>query len=466
MKSGLRTRRRSVAVPVLSGVIASLLAAVVIISFAYYRQMRLNQFTKNILFSDNYFLRNYTYGEVGGAEEKTGGFTHSEAAHIVSLLGLSGARTDRLPENAAAADVKALYYNCAAQRIADMAGSSPIAFMYPSDMVPDVQEFTAEALCSRVLYCLSASELDLLSIYADSPVGVEEAEPGEGEGAVMDGEYSPDYATGDTVFNFSALAAEGLKTLAPKDLYTADDVCAVYYYCVGEILDDIGAAFGVDVKPAAEVDAVIAENAAGAVRILDVEHIPQLPEYPNGCEAVSAVMLLRDRGFDITKDEFVGAYLAKEPVKVSWGVRFGPDPEKAYAGDPASERGGWGCFAPVIESSLNAYLDGSGYEARNLSGISLDRLCEDYIGRGIPAAVWVTTDFSPVDEVYQWLSADREEVYLYPKNQHCAVLIGYDSGNYYFCDPLREEEITAVEKSKAAECWASMGSQAVVIVEG
>ena len=38
--------------------------------------------------------------------------------------------------------------------------------------------------------------------------------------------------------------------------------------------------------------------------LLDVPHISQLPDYPNGCEAVSAVMLLRYYDFEITKKRF------------------------------------------------------------------------------------------------------------------------------------------------------------------
>lgn len=465
MKSKLKTRRKSIAVPVLSGVIAVMLAAIVIISFAYFRQMRLNQFTKNILFSDNYFMRNYTYEEDGDRIRE--GFTRSEGAYIVSLMGMGGARTDSFPENASASDVKALYYNCAAQKLSDTAGKTAFSVMYGKDMGLRAEGYSYQELCDEILLLLSALETDLFYAYSD-PFG-EIADVFSGGEEIPQADEEEEYYVGEReyspIFNFNALITEGVKTLAAKETYTADDVSAVYYYCVGEILSDAGKFFGIDVMRSSEADSVIAENSDGIVRILDVEYISQLPKYPNGCEAVSAVMLLRNCGFDISEDVFISDFLTKEPVKISWGVRFGPDPEKAYAGDPASERGGWGCFAPVIESSLNAYLAESGYHAQNLSGISLDRLCENYIDRGIPAAVWITTDFSPVNEVYQWLSRDRKEVYLYPKNQHCAVLIGYDRDNYYFCDPLSEDPIITAPRAKVSESYTSMGSQAVVVEE-
>lgn len=468
MKSGRRYKRRSIAVPILSGTVAVMLAAIVMISFAYYRQMRLNQFTKNILFSDNYFLRNFTYNIE--ESEPSEGFTRSEASRILAILGIEGENAAALPDSAESDDVKALYYNCASSRF----GITHKAF-YRSEMNLDAESYTADELFTTVGSMLADSSDHTEYPHEEAEIpeyldrDAEDPEYSDGEIEVPEERadsfvdmYHYHYGT---VTNFSTLITEGMKNLSSESDFTADHVVSVYYYCIGELLHEEGGYLGVEIKRSAEIDAVISENTDGLVRILDVDHISQLPEYPNGCEPVSAVMLLKECGFDITKEEFIETYLIKEPVKISWGVRFGPNPEKAYAGDPASEKGGWGCFAPVIEESLNSYLAGSSYEAKNISGISLDKLCENYIDRGIPAAVWVTVDFSPVNEVYQWLSADRDEVYLYPKNQHCAVLIGYDKDNYYFCDPLKDEAITVIGKNDVSESWSSMGSQAVVIVE-
>ena len=196
--------------------------------------------------------------------------------------------------------------------------------------------------------------------------------------------------------------------------------------------------------------------------LLDVPHISQLPDYPNGCEAVSAVMLLQYYNFEITKKDFISDYLPREPVKISWGCRYGPNPKLKYAGDPASERNGWGCFAPVIVDALRQYLP-RGYTVENLTGVSLEELCQNYIRKNIPVAVWVTQNFSTVDEVYQWQSYDKTQTYLYPKNQHCVVLIGFDRENYYFSDPMLEDSVTSHRKEDVTLSYHSMGSQAIAI---
>lgn len=197
---------------------------------------------------------------------------------------------------------------------------------------------------------------------------------------------------------------------------------------------------------------------------LSIPYISQLPKYPNGCEAVSATMLLQAAGFDISEDVFIHDYLPKEEVEIRWGCRYGPDPEKFYAGDPSSERGGWGCFAPVIVKALNLCIPAS-HIAKNLTGLSLDTLAQEYISQGIPVAIWITQNYSAVDEVYQWQSFDESTTYLYPKNQHCVVLVGYDKANYYIADPLATEHMTICDKDDLNLSYNSMGMQAVAIIE-
>ena len=77
----------------------------------------------------------------------------------------------------------------------------------------------------------------------------------------------------------------------------------------------------------------------------------QNPELPNGCEVTSLAMALAAAGYPADKTALFTGYMPSEPFAVLDGVRYGPDPETAYAGDAASARGGWYCFeGPVIEA--------------------------------------------------------------------------------------------------------------------
>ncbi|MDR1628635.1 MAG: C39 family peptidase [Oscillospiraceae bacterium] len=193
---------------------------------------------------------------------------------------------------------------------------------------------------------------------------------------------------------------------------------------------------------------------------IDVPHISQKAAgLPNGCEAVSAAMLLNAAGYDISAKNFVDNYLPMEPVKNRWGFRYGPNPAKAYAGDPRSEKGGWGCFVSVIETALKGAVSG-GSTVTNFSGLTLDDITQKALNFGIPVAIWITQDYTEVKRVYQWQSFDKQETYLYPVGQHCVVLKGYDNTFYYIDDPLKDGEVK-VKKETLEKSFRSMGYQAI-----
>lgn len=199
--------------------------------------------------------------------------------------------------------------------------------------------------------------------------------------------------------------------------------------------------------------------------MLDVPYISQTQEgLPNGCEAVCATMLMQYYGWDIDAGTFADTYLPCEETRLRWGCRYGPDPSVAYAGDPHSERSGFGCYAPVIVRALTLALP-DGYKAVNLTGMALSDLLMLYVLAGTPVAVWVTQDMEAVDEAYQWQSYDKKETYLYPVNQHCMVLCGYDMEGYYFMDPLTGSEPVHYDWEKVESCFTSMGSQAVTLLQ-
>lgn len=197
---------------------------------------------------------------------------------------------------------------------------------------------------------------------------------------------------------------------------------------------------------------------------IDIPYVSQENILPNGCESVSAVMLLKYYGFEIDPLEFVDEYLDIAPVSIKFGCRFGPNPKYYYAGDPRSEKDGWGCFAPVIVRALNKYLP-DGYCTRNLTGASLAELCSTYIDNDIPVAVWVTVEMKEVNRIIQWQSTDKTQTYLYPSNEHCMVLIGYNNENYIFADPYDSHGIVSYPIEDTAIAYGSLGKQAVAVIK-
>ncbi len=198
---------------------------------------------------------------------------------------------------------------------------------------------------------------------------------------------------------------------------------------------------------------------------LGVNNLSQIGSFPNGCEAVSAVMLLNYYGYNISSEKFVQKYLKMVPVtQDEKGQLLGPDPSQAYAGDPTSAENGWGCFANVIVEAINDYIPEDNIIAVNLTGITLNLAVEKYIKSGHPVIIWVTQDYSEVKNIYQWRDYKSNTVYSYPKNQHCVILEGY-SDKYYFIQDSLQKDLTAVTKAELEKCYLSMGCQAVILSE-
>ncbi|XCP85270.1 C39 family peptidase [Roseburia hominis] len=197
--------------------------------------------------------------------------------------------------------------------------------------------------------------------------------------------------------------------------------------------------------------------------ISNVPYINQTDSYPNGCESVTAVMALKYLNFPITVDEFINKYLdmGEAPHYASDGCRYGCDPWKQYPGDPRSENG-WGCFAPVIANSLNAYLHGTSYTAITLEKIPLQDICTTYIEADQPVLIWATTDMRETSSGSSWIVPETEELFTWTKYLHCLLLVGYDDEYYYFHDPLRSAAL-AYDKGITETAYQAMGEQAIVI---
>lgn len=186
--------------------------------------------------------------------------------------------------------------------------------------------------------------------------------------------------------------------------------------------------------------------------LLDVPHIYQLDKWPTGCESVSAVMALNFAGISISVDDFIDNYLTCTTPPFN--------PYKSFGGSPR-DKGGLGCYAPVIKSALDGALKGSGKTARLLNGIPLEELCGEYIAGGIPVILWGTLDMAEPFEGKTW--EFEGETFTWIRPEHCLLLIGYDDDNYIFCDPMHNENKTYYSKASVEKAYAALHSQAVVI---
>lgn len=200
-------------------------------------------------------------------------------------------------------------------------------------------------------------------------------------------------------------------------------------------------------------------------KILNVPFIDQREKYPTGCESVAAVMAMQYYGISITPETFIDRYLDKGviPYRDETGVLFGDDPRKVFLGNPYSEKGGWGCYAPVIVNAVKKCIDREKYTVRAVYGVSLDELCRTYIDNDIPVLVWATQNMAASRTGKTWYITGTAETFTWISPMHCLLLVGYDDTGYYFNDSLQAKNYR-YSKSAVNAAYDALGNQAVVIL--
>ena len=221
-------------------------------------------------------------------------------------------------------------------------------------------------------------------------------------------------------------------------------------------------------EEAAQAQAIFAsaapKEAAQEIAPLDVPWIDQREEFPTGCESCCAVMALQFAGVDCSADTFIDWYLptGTAPYQNEDGVLIGCDPREEFPGDPRTDAG-WGCYAPVIEGALRTILaDYDDLTVYDLSGASLQSVCQQSVGQGRPALIWVTIDMEPPQISDQFYLEDSGELFSWVYPMHCVVLTGETADGYYCNDPMRGKNCF-YEKSAVETAFEGLGCQALVI---
>ena len=215
-------------------------------------------------------------------------------------------------------------------------------------------------------------------------------------------------------------------------------------------------------KTEPQIDIPEAKEGQKANIIKGVPVLPQFPEFPTGCESVSAVTVLRFYGENITAAKFIDEYLPKSAdFYYESGRRYGPSPYDFFIGNPRTAAS-YGCMAPVIEKALCDYFGGS-ERVKNTTGAELSRLCDEYIDNGIPVIMWATINMLETDPKNTWYLKDGTR-FSWPGNEHCLVLTGYDADSYYFNDPYAGKTVK-YKKQTVKDRYAELGRQSVVILK-
>lgn len=194
----------------------------------------------------------------------------------------------------------------------------------------------------------------------------------------------------------------------------------------------------------------------------EFEIIRQMPELPTGCEITALTMMLNYYGYSVDKMTMASEYLPVIPAEFYEGADgrvYGPDMDNFFVGDPSAS--GYICGTGAIRSAADAYLEGrdSALRAKDLTGTPLPELYA-LVRDGTPVLVWVTIGMAERDEVQGWYTADGRWM-EWSRNDHGAVLIGYDEDTVTIADPL--SGLRVYSRDRFEHVFASRGSQCVAL---
>lgn len=182
--------------------------------------------------------------------------------------------------------------------------------------------------------------------------------------------------------------------------------------------------------------------------------IYQNPKLPTGCEIVSAAMLLRWAGVQVSVNEIANAIPRGALPYQSNGKMVGGNPDYEFVGNPYQESG-FGVFHQPIAACINKYKP-----AQDLTGCSFNRLLK-VIDSNQPVIVWTTINMKQPQINSIWYDIKGNKV-VWKTPEHAVLLIGYTKTHVIVNDPLAGACVK-YNRSDFEKYWVYMGRQAVTI---
>ena len=194
---------------------------------------------------------------------------------------------------------------------------------------------------------------------------------------------------------------------------------------------------------------------------LAIPLVKQLPALPNGCEITSVAAILQYYGEHIDHVTLAANYLAQQPMKEVGHVRYGPDPNVSFAGNPAQANGFYVYAAPVVDAA-NRYLTeaNSPYRAYDETGATIDEL-RAYLQKGIPVAAWITIDLQPARTNGTWTIEGTSTVHPIYSNLHAVAVMDITDDEVQLMNPLTGYETISLAAFKAA--YEALNQRAIVV---
>lgn len=203
-------------------------------------------------------------------------------------------------------------------------------------------------------------------------------------------------------------------------------------------------------------------HSASDYQQLGVPVVMQKPELPHGCEITSLTAVLNYYGVSVTKMEMASTYLDKRPFYTKNNIKYGADPNKAYAGDPANVETGTYVFSPPIVRSAEKAIavKNASLRVTNVSGYSKEQVLK-LVQEGVPVVVWVTLDLTTPRISDGWTIEGTNTYHKMYKNLHAVVLTGHLVDKVVVMDPLKG--YVTYSDEHFFKSYKELGAQAVAV---
>lgn len=196
--------------------------------------------------------------------------------------------------------------------------------------------------------------------------------------------------------------------------------------------------------------------------VLPVENIQQLPELPAGCEVTATTIVMNYEGIKVDK-MVLATYLPMMQYPDENGLW--ESPWNKFVGNPKLSY--YGCYAPVIIETVESCLENNNIDSFEVVDISNSSMEELYaqIDDGHPVIVWATMFMkASYTGRSSWTLQDGTK-FNWRSNEHCLVLIGYDTdkNTVILSDPYDSKGTVEYDADLFETRYTELYKQALII---
>lgn len=195
--------------------------------------------------------------------------------------------------------------------------------------------------------------------------------------------------------------------------------------------------------------------------MIPVPYLSQKGILDRGCELISAIMVLHFYGCPVGVEDFAAQVPTSELTHTENGLA-GEPPSSVFIGDPHATDG-LGCYSPVISTAMNQFLPRVGKHAQVLAGVDFSLLVSQYLERGTPVILWVTSNMAEPSTGPKWVISETGKTFQWIGGEHCMVMIGCDREYCYFRDPDGPDGTVSFDRALVEQRYQQLGSQAIVV---